>query len=285
MRLRPNIVFNRLGRCSRSKVKKETFMNGNILTLSSYPIKGLSAQTHQSAELTAGDGFPGDRLFGFAKKNSGFDPANPQPLPKSRFIVLLQHAKLAGLATAFDAKTRFLSIRTSDGQDLEFDMNSEAGVSGASDFLTELLNLSDDEVPFFASAFPHRFTDASVASTTLMNAISFINMESVRAFEQEISDHVDPRRFRGNVVFDGWPAFSELDLVGRHFRIGETVFNVLHRTQRCLATEVNPETAERDIKLPRLLKKAYGHFDMGIYAEVLSGGTVKLGDTIELLAD
>jgi len=259
-------------------------MNGNIVTLSSYPIKGLSAQTHQRASLKAGDGFPGDRLFGFAKKNSGFDPADPKPLPKSRFIVLLQHAKLAGLQTAFEPETRILTIRTSDAEALEFDMNSETGVGDASRFLTELLNLSDEEVPFFASASPHRFTDASVASTTLMNAISFINMESVRAFEDEISQSVDPRRFRGNIVFDGWPAFSELDLVGRHFQVGEVRFNILHRTQRCLATEVNPVTAERDIKLPRLLKKAYGHFDMGIYAEVLNDGTIAVGDTIELVS-
>lgn len=260
-------------------------MNGKILTLSSYPIKGLSAQTHQSAALKAGDGFPGDRLFGFAKKNSGFDPADPKPLPKSRFIVLLQHAKLAGLQTAFDAETRLLTISTLDDLALEFDMTSQAGAAAASTFLTDLLNLSDEEAPFFASAFPHRFTDASVASTTLMNAISFINMESVRAFGDEIAQHVDARRFRGNIVFDGWPAFSELDMVGHQFQVGDVRFNILHRTQRCLATEVNPETAERDIKVPRLLKQAYGHFDMGIYAEVLNGGTIRVGDRIELLTD
>ncbi|MEM5473458.1 MOSC domain-containing protein [Hoeflea sp. AS60] len=258
-------------------------MNGKILSLSSYPIKGLSAQGHQKVDLKTGDGFPGDRLFGFAKKNSGFDPADPKPLPKSRFIVLLQHAKLAGLETAFDAQTRMLKIKTSDAPVLEFDMNTEAGTGGASDFLAKLLQLKEEEVPFFASAFPHRFTDASVASTTLMNAISFINMDSVHAFEQEISKEVDARRFRGNIVFEGWPAFSELDMVGRHIRVGEVTFNILHRTQRCLATEVNPETAERDIKLPNLLKKAYGHFDMGVYAEVLNDGAISVGDTIELV--
>lgn len=260
-------------------------MNGKILSLSSYPIKGLSAQTHQSVVLKAGDGFPGDRLFGFAKKNSGFDPADPKPLPKSRFIVLLQHAKLAGLQTDFDAETRVLTIRTSDAPALEFNMNSEAGAAAASKFLTDLLNLSDDEAPFFASAAPHRFTDVSVTSATMMNAISFINMESVRALEDEISREVDPRRFRGNIVFDGWHAFSELDMVGRQFRAGDVRFKILHRTQRCLATEVNPVTAERDIKVPKLLKQAFGHFDMGVYAEILSGGAIRVGDKIELLAD
>ncbi|SOE17490.1 hypothetical protein SAMN05877838_2390 [Hoeflea halophila] len=258
-------------------------MNGKVLSLSSYPIKGLSPQPHEQASLTTGDGFPGDRLFGFAKKNSGFDPASPKPLQKSRFIVLLQHAKLAGLNTDFDARTRILTISTTSEPKLEFDMNTEKGAGEASRFLTELLDLKDEEAPFFASAFPHRFTDASVVSTTLMNAISFINLDSVRAFEEEISQEVDVRRFRGNIVFEGWPAFSELELVGRRIQVGEVTFNVLHRTQRCLATEVNPDTAERDIMVPRLLKKAYGHFDMGIYAEVLNDGVIEVGSPVRLL--
>lgn len=258
-------------------------MNGKIVSLSSFPIKGLSPQAHQSAPLKTGDGFPGDRLFGFAKASSGFDPADPKPLPKHNFIVLLQHARLAGLETGFDHESRVLTIRTKDAADMRFDMNTQEGADGASEFLTRLLGLKEQEVPFFASAFPHRFTDASVASTTLMNAISFINLDSVRAFESEIGREVDARRFRGNIVFDGWPAFSELDLVGRHFRVGGVSFNILHRTQRCLATEVNPDTAERDMKLPNLLKKAYGHFDMGIYAEVLNDGVISVGDEVVLI--
>lgn len=258
-------------------------MNGKILSLSSYPIKGLSPQAHEQATLTAGDGFPGDRLFGFAKKNSGFDPGNPKPLPKNRFIVLLQHAKLAGLKTAFDARTRILTISTTAEPKLEFDMNTQKGAGEASRFLTDLLDLKDEEAPFFASAYPHRFTDASVASTALMNAISFINLDSVRAFETEISQAVDARRFRGNIVFEGWPAFSELDLVGRRIQVGEVIFKVLRRTQRCLATEVNPDTAERDIMVPKLLRKAYGHFDMGIYAEVLNDGVIEIGSPVRLL--
>ena len=258
-------------------------MHGKILSLSSYPIKGLSPQAHQRAPLKTGDGFPGDRLFGFAKASSGFDPADPKPLPKHNFIVLLQHARLAGLETGFDPETRVLTIRTRNAADMRFDMNTQEGAGGASEFLTGLLGLKEQEVPFFASAFPHRFTDASVASSTLMNAISFINLDSVRAFEKEIGREVDARRFRGNIVFDGWPAFSELDLVGRHFQVGEVSFNILHRTQRCLATEVNPETAERDMKLPNLLKKAYGHFDMGVYAEVLNDGVISVGDPVELI--
>lgn len=36
------------------------------------------------------------------------------------------------------------------------------------------------------------------------------------------------------------------------------------------------------IGLPSLLRKNYAHFDMGVYAEVVAGGTIKLGDEVTL---
>jgi len=45
---------------------------------------------------------------------------------------------------------------------------------------------------------------------------------------------------------------------------------------------VNPDTAERDAKPPRALREHYGHADLGVYAEVLDGGRVAVGDPLEL---
>jgi MOSC domain-containing protein YiiM len=47
---------------------------------------------------------------------------------------------------------------------------------------------------------------------------------------------------------------------------------------------VNLQTGERDLKIPKLLRQNYGHFDMGIYAEVVKGGVVRSGDVLQLLA-
>jgi MOSC domain-containing protein YiiM len=44
---------------------------------------------------------------------------------------------------------------------------------------------------------------------------------------------------------------------------------------------VNPDTAEGDLNVPRGIRKAFGHIDMGIYAEVLEGGMVAVGDALE----
>ncbi len=257
-------------------------MQGRVESLFTYPIKGLSARALQDVELTAGQGFPGDRVFGFAKANGGFDPDNPRPLPKTSFVVLMQHAKLAGLDTSFDPSTGTFLVRTHGGESLQFDLSTDGGKRYAAEFLSDLLGLAAEERPQFVAGSPHRFTDVSVVSETMMNAVSLINLDSVGDLEARIGKPVDPMRFRANIYFRGWPAFSELEMVGREIRLGAATLKVLLRTQRCAATEVDPKTAERDLAVPFLLRKNYGHLDMGIYAEVIEGGPVTPGDTIAL---
>jgi MOSC domain-containing protein YiiM len=54
------------------------------------------------------------------------------------------------------------------------------------------------------------------------------------------------------------------------------------RTRRCAATNVNPETAMRDMNIPATLQKTWGHADLGVYARVITGGTLRPGDEIQL---
>ena len=49
---------------------------------------------------------------------------------------------------------------------------------------------------------------------------------------------------------------------------------------RCAATSVNPATAERDMNIPAILQREFGHNHMGVYGEVVSGGAVAVGDTL-----
>ncbi len=50
---------------------------------------------------------------------------------------------------------------------------------------------------------------------------------------------------------------------------------------RCAATNVNPETALRDMTVTRTLEQAFGVNQFGIYAEVLTPGTLTGGDAVE----
>ena len=254
--------------------------NGVVEKLHHYPIKGLSAQPLETVSLAAGEGFPFDRVFGFARHDSGFDSAYPMPLPKDRFFVLLRDEKLAKLKTRFDPETRHLSIEVDGETVFDDNLSTTTGIEAALTFLSDMFELPPEKRPVFAHAAPHRFTDVSVVSKEMMNAVSLINLASVRELGDRIGTEVDPLRFRGNIYFDGWAPGSELELVGREIAIGEARLKVVKRTRRCAATEVNPQTAERDIRILHQLKQHYGHLDMGVYAEVLSPGRIAPGDRI-----
>ncbi|MEM1048620.1 MAG: MOSC domain-containing protein [Pseudomonadota bacterium] len=257
-------------------------MTGSVVSLTTYPVKGLSGQALDRVELEPGRGFPMDRAFGFARADSGFDPDNPKPLPKDRFLVLMVDAALASVATRFDPETRILEVN--HGEEIEtFDLAGADGCEAASRHFATLTGLDESDLPRFVVAEPHRFTDVSVVSPELMNAVSLINRTSVEAFAEAIGKPVDPMRFRGNIVFEGCPAFSELDRVGAEIWIGATRLEVMMRTKRCAATEVNPDTAERDLRVPNLLRRTYGHFDMGVYARVIEGGPIVPGDPVTLI--
>lgn len=258
-------------------------MPGRLETIQRFPVKGLSAEPLERVTLTPGDGVPGDRMYGFARHGSGFDPAAPKPLPKDKFVVLLTQAALAGLATRFDPSTAHLTL-TASGVGQTFDMNGSTGREAAARWLAEYLDLTDAEPPQFVSAAPHRFTDVSVVSPQMMNAVSILNRASVADLETRLDVPIAAARFRANLELDGVPPWWELDHVGGLLQIGDVVLRILKRTQRCAATEVNPETAERDLRLPYLLRKEMGHLDMGVYAEVVNGGTIMPGQAVDIQA-
>ena len=253
-----------------------------IDALARFPVKGLSGQPLKSVSLESGQGFPCDRQFGFARPNSGFDPNDPQPLPKSKFYVLARDSALALLDTEYNDQTGILSVSAPQAAG-QFDITTTEGKQNASEFLKSYLSLPDDETPHLYEASPHRFTDVSVVSTEMMNAVSVINLESVLEFSKAIGQDVDPQRFRGNIHISGLPPFAELEMIERHIAVGSVRLKIVQRTKRCPATEVNLNTGERDLKTRKLLHENYGHMDMGVYAEVLQGGVLSHGDVVEFL--
>lgn len=260
-------------------------MTTTVVSLARYPVKGLSADMLKCVSLQTGEGFPCDRQFGFARPGSGFDPVNPKPLPKHKFYMLARDESLSQLESKFDETkgTLVLSFSTDNSTETEtFDITSVEGRNNAAKFLAAYLGLSDEQMPQLYEASPHRFTDVSVVSAEMMNAVSIINLDSVKAFAQAIGQDVDPRRFRGNIHISNLPAFSELEMVGQTMTIGSVQLKLVKRTRRCPATEVDLVTGQRNMKTPILLREHYGHMDMGVYAEVVAGGVISPGDKVEI---
>ena len=59
---------------------------------------------------------------------------------------------------------------------------------------------------------------------------------------------------------------------------------MVKRIVRCAATNVDPDTAARDLEIPPTLSRHLWHMDCGIYAEVIEYGEIGVGDTIAVEA-
>jgi len=128
-------------------------MSISVHALTRYPVKGLSGQALESVQLNVGQGFPGDRRFGFARPDSGFDPLNPKPLAKTNFYMLALDAPLALLSTHFDEASGLLSISAPDTRET-FAITTTEGRNKASRFLKTYLDLPEDETPMLFEASP-----------------------------------------------------------------------------------------------------------------------------------
>lgn len=242
-----------------------------------YPVKGLSAEALESIDVEAGAALPLDRAFALAQGDSGFDPAAPVFLPKSNFMCLLKNAGIAHLRAAFDQHDRMLTIRDPDGAEIVDSPLTEAGRARIGAFLVAFLGDEAKGEPRFHHVPGHVFGDQR------RPAVSLLALSSLHAFERDIGAARDPIRFRANIYFSGSPAWAELDWVDRSAQVGGATLRIVKRIKRCNATQVNPETAERDADPVRELLTAYGHADLGVHAEVVEGGRIAVGDTITLL--
>jgi uncharacterized protein YcbX len=128
--------------------------------------------------------------------------------------------------------------------------------------------------PKVLQADGHSFSDVSA------KVVSIINLASVAAIETIVGAPVHPLRFRANLYVEGWPAWSELDMVGQEISIGNARLKVTKRIMRCAATNVDPEMGIRDLQIPATLMRTFQHADCGTYARVVEAGEIRPGEPI-----
>ncbi len=249
----------------------------SLVSIHRYPVKGFSAETLADVELEAGRFFPGDRLYAVENGPSGFDPQAPAYKDKTAFLVLMRNARIAALKTRFDQDSHVFSLSGAQGS-VAGDLRTADGCAKVEAFLSAFMGeAARGPLKVLAAPEGHRFTDSLRSGF-----VSLVNLASVRDLEARMGARVDPIRFRMNLHLDGWAPGAELELVGRTLAIGPVRLKVLKRTERCAATSVNPDTAERDLNVVKGLHMAYGHTDCGIYAKVLTGGRIAPGDAVIL---
>ncbi len=240
-----------------------------------YPVKGLSAEALEAIEIEEGQALPWDRAFALAQGDAPFDAQAPVWIKKTNFLCLMANESAAALKSHFDPKSSLLTVRAPDGTAIvENPMTSEGRLRLAS-WLTSYMGAQARGVPVFHHVPGFVFGDQRTP------VVSLINLASLADLEQKVGAPRHRLRFRANIYFSGAAAWREHEWVGREILVGGTRMRVVKRTVRCPATEVNPETAERDAKTVKELLTHFGHSDLGVHAEVLEGGRIATGDSIE----
>jgi hypothetical protein len=251
----------------------------SVAALHRHPVKGLSPEVIEAAELAVGAHFPGDRLFAFENGPSGFDPADPQHQPKIKFLMLMRNEALAALATHFCEKTGVLTVGNSGVALASGDVRTPEGRCALEAFFTAYMGTAlRGPVKLLDAPEGFRFMDSK------QGFVSLLNLATVKAIGDALGvETLDARRFRGNIHLEGLAAFAENDLVGRTLRIGAVELEVTKRIERCAATDVNPATALRDTTMVASLEQLYGHHDCGIYARIKKAGTIRPGLDVEIV--
>ncbi len=240
-----------------------------------YPVKGLSAEPLQGAELAVGGTIAGDRIYAVENGPSGFDPAAPRYVPKQRYLMLMRNERLAMLRTRFDQASHTLVIEAEGREAARGDLRTPAGRAAIERFLAAFCADELRGPPKVLHAPGFSFSDVA------RKVLSIINLGSVAAVETAVGAPVHPLRFRGNLYVTGWPAWREFDLVGREIAIGSGArLRIVKRIVRCAATNVDPDTGIRDLTVPATLMRSFGHADCGVYGEVVKAGEIAVGDQV-----
>ena len=257
-------------------------MSGHLVSITRYVVKGLSGEAMARLKVAAGRGVPLDRRYALALPDTQFDPADPVPQPKTKFAMLARNEAMARYRSRYDEADEMLHLEGEGVPSLSASLASEDGRAAVAAAIGDLLADEVGGALRVVAAPGHRFTDVSVVSAAMMEAISLINLGSVRALAVAIGREVDARRFRGNLLVDGLPAWAEFDRLDQEISIGGLRFRVVRRTKRCPATEVDPDTAQRNMRVPAELVRHFGHPDMGVYLQALEDGVLEPGAAVVL---
>lgn len=270
---------------------------GVVTALHRFAVKGLGADPLTQCRLEVGGCFPSDRKWALMREDRlhEFDAMEPKWVHKMSFFAACSAGQpLALLETAFDDASCTLLVRSkSTGSELlSARLDDSEGRASVESFFSEHLckdgSRADVRVVSAAGATPHQFgnTSGGVEASGDVRTVHLVNLNTVRALSEAAGKDLDPSIFRANLLFDGPPPFEEFRWVGRAISVGAEVrMRVIKRTVRCAATCVDLKTAAQGPDVPGLLQQHFPEHGpyLGVYAQVVRAGTVRLGDEVELL--
>ena len=251
-----------------------------IESLWRYPVKGMSGEQIDATLLTPGQPIAGDRRYAIS---IGGDKVASSPagtwFKKAHFLQLMSHGALAALSCV--VKDDHLHIAKGNTQLLQADLGDEDGVAAVEAFFSSYI---DEHMPGHLHGMPkvvrldtQAFTDTDAPWITLGGSAS------IEAYATATNTYPDARRFRLNMMVKTDDAFSETSLIGKDIMIGAAQLRIVAPVGRCAAIDVDPATAKRGKDTLPIMREKFGHTDLGVFAEIISPGTIRTDDSITVL--
>lgn len=246
-------------------------MTGTIHDIWRHPIKAIGRERVPSAVLTPGDSLPWDRTWAVAHERArledGWNACR-------NFVRAASSPALMAVTCTLDEATGRVTLQHPDRPELTVAPVEDA--QQLCDWVAPLI-AENRPAPTQVIALPGRgFTDSGTAGVTIGN------LSSHRAVEQRVGRSLSRHRWRANIWMDGLAPWEEFDWVDHDIRLGDAVLRVYGRTERCRATESNPDTGLRDTDTLGALR-SWEHQDFTVKAEVIQPGEIREGATIEVL--
>jgi len=269
-----------------------------------YPVKSMIGEQVPSIEVAA-HGFVGDRQWALrdevrggirgAKKFGGLMRLRAEVTTDGATrIHFPDGSELEAGSPALDAR---LSFELDHGVSLQSlpaatDLDHfRRGEPDNEDLLTELRAIfgrEEDEPLPDLSVFPPEIIEFESPPGTHHDAFPLLVMSTtaLRSLSSALPDSaIDVRRFRPSIVIDtgdqtGHPEFG---WVGRNLRIGEVELRIGIACPRCVMVtrEVSPDIPADRAVLRHIIREL--DQNVGVYATVMTPGTIKAHDTVVLL--
>lgn len=248
---------------------------GSLTHICRHPIKAHGREELASVRLSAGRCLPGDRQWAVAHEAAKLAP-NGGWVPCANFLRGAKNPALMAITSRLEG--RMLHLSHHDLHDISFAPDTEKGARAFLDWIAPLALQGRAAPMALIRAEAQGMTDSPFPSVAILNHASNRALAEVLDVP-DLSIH----RWRGNLWLDGMAPWEEFSLVGRQVRIGEALLEVRERITRCRATMADPETGRIDLDTLSALRDGFGHQDFGVYAVVIEGGDIRIGDHATLL--
>ena len=261
-------------------------MSAFISSINYCPAKSVSFQTIEKCEIKKDIGIINDRIFAFAKDLDAeqaklFEKSPEERKGKWNKVLTLKNSPALNKYN-FIFKDKKLTLTLKDKEILSININQSSEREALSNKISELESslkqpltlMKNDDFPFF---------DTSISKKVdFVNSVSLLNIQSINDFEKKVNKKIETSIFRGNICIDGIDPWKEREWIGKTIKINNVSFKVEKNIPRCVAINLKPKSDDNSFNLLQLLKKTYGHFDMGIYLTALEDGDINIGNTINL---